>query len=370
PLASNSPQTCAVTLHVNAVARIALSPSSLTFTVALGGLNPPSQSVSVQNTGGGTLSWSAAFPTAWLAGSPSSGSLTPGASQSVALSVDATGLPAGTYSGSMSVSSSSAVNSPQSVGVTLIVSQAPLITRTPSSLTFDGPQGGASPASKSLTLSNGGGGTLTWSGSTNAAWLAVSPTSGSLTAGNNQALSVSVNTTGLTEGTYLAAVQITAAGASNSPQGIPVTLNVNALPKIGVSPGTLSFVMSIDQGSSAPAAVSVTNTGSGTLNWTVAGGAAWLGTSPSGGALGALGSQPLLMTAGAGGMAPGHYTATVQISDPAAINSPQTVAVDLTVTDSPLPLHAPAGQCGLLGLELLIPAVAGMLVRRRRVFPC
>ena len=63
---------------------------------------------------------------------------------------------------------------------------------------------------------------------------------------------------------------------------------------------------------------------------------------------------PFFLSVNAAGMGPGHYTATVEVADPAAANSPQTIAVDLTVTNSTLPTHAPAGQCGLLGLELLL----------------
>jgi hypothetical protein len=173
---------------------------------------------------------------------------------------------------------------------------------------------------------------------------------------------VTVNTSGLSEGTYLAAVHVAATGASNTPQTVGVTLNVNALPKIGANPKTLTFAVASDTGSSSPSAVSVSNTGSGTLSWSASGAAPWLTLSPASGSLGALASEPMLLTIQAAGMAPGQYTTTLQVSDPSAINSPQTVAVELTVTDSGLPTNAPAGQCGLLGLELLL---VPFLCRRR-----
>jgi hypothetical protein len=192
-----------------------------------------------------------------------------------------------------------------------------------------------------------------WTASSDALWLSVSPTSDSVGAGLSETLTVSVNTTGLAEGTYLAAVHLASGTASNSPQTVPVTLNVNSQPKIGINPKSISFSTSTDVGTCPPSALSVTNTGSNTLNWTVTGGAPWLHISPGSGSLGALASEPFVMSIQAAGMTPGRYTTTVHVEDPNAINSPQTVAIDLTVGPSDLPVSAPAGQCGLLGLEAL-----------------
>jgi hypothetical protein len=370
PAASNSPQTCTVTLHMSATPRIGVSPASLTWTAPEGGPNPSDQTVTIENTGTGTLSWSASFSPSWISGNVSSGNLSSGASQNVTVSVNVIGLTPGTHTGSMMVTATGAPNSPQTVPISVTVSAAPVIGLSPGSLTFDAPQGGANPPPATLTLGNEGGGTLAWNATTDAAWLGVSPISGSLAAGNKQSLTVTVNTTGLLEGTYLAAVHVAATGASNTPQTVGVTLNVNALPKIGANPGSLGFVVSLDSSTSAPAGLSVTNTGSGTLVWSVSPGASWLSITPSGGSLGALASAPLLMTANASGMAVGHYTASVHVTDPNALNSPQTVNVDLTVLDSDLPVHAPAGQCGLMGLELLLPLLVLRRFRRRGGLRC
>jgi hypothetical protein len=366
PASSNGSQTCTVTLHVNSSPRIGLSPSSISWTAPEGGSNPAGQPLTVQNTGTGTLSWSAAFTPAWLSANSSSGNLGAGASQTVTLFADTAGLSAGSHPGTVTITASGVANSPQTVGVTLMISQAPVIGLTPSSLTFDAPQGGANPGSKTLSLTNQGGGTLPWTASANAAWLSVSPPSGTLATASPQTLTVLVNTSGLSEGTYLADVQVAATGATNTPQYVPVTLNVNAFPKIGTNPRTLSFSVSSDSGTSSPSAISVTNTGSGTLTWSASCAVGWLDLSPVSGSLGALASEPFLLTARAGGMNPGHYTTTVEISDSNAVNSPQTIAVDLTVTASDFPVSAPAGQCGLLGLEMLLAFGSLRFLRRRQ----
>jgi hypothetical protein len=163
PMAGNGPQDCSVTLHVNASPRIGLTPGPMTWTAPEGGPDPADQTVTIQNTGGGTLVWTATDNASWLTGTPSSGSLSAGATQDVRLSATVSGLVAGTYTGSWTVSSTNALNSTQSLAMTLHVSQLPVISISPSTVTFDAPQGGANPSPATLTLSNSGGGSLIWS---------------------------------------------------------------------------------------------------------------------------------------------------------------------------------------------------------------
>ena len=77
-------------------------------------------------------------------------------------------------------------------------------------------------ASQTLAITNSGGGTLTWSASSNQTWLTLSATSGTAPS----SVTVSVNSAGLAAGTYNATITITATGATNSPCTVPVTLNL------------------------------------------------------------------------------------------------------------------------------------------------
>ena len=52
---------------------IGTSPTSLSFTAQQGGGNPTAQTLTISNTGGGTLSWSASDRRRWLSLSPASG---------------------------------------------------------------------------------------------------------------------------------------------------------------------------------------------------------------------------------------------------------------------------------------------------------
>ncbi len=68
-----SPSTIAVTITI-APPQMALSASNLAFTTTAGS-NPAAQTISIQNTGGDTLSWKVGAPSAvWLTVTPASGS--------------------------------------------------------------------------------------------------------------------------------------------------------------------------------------------------------------------------------------------------------------------------------------------------------
>jgi hypothetical protein len=78
---------------------------------------PPTQAVTVSNTGGGTLSYTASDGQPWLSESPTSGSA-PG---TVNVGVDPTGMAAGTYTGTVTITAAGATGSPKTVAVTFTV---------------------------------------------------------------------------------------------------------------------------------------------------------------------------------------------------------------------------------------------------------
>jgi Subtilase family/Viral BACON domain len=97
---------------------IGVNPSSLSFSATAGGSNPASQSLTISNTGGGTLNWTASANQTWLSVSPTSGT----APSTATVSVNITGLAAGTYNGAITISATGATNTPVTVPVTLTVS--------------------------------------------------------------------------------------------------------------------------------------------------------------------------------------------------------------------------------------------------------
>ncbi len=108
--------------------------------------------------------------------------------------------------------------------VTSALPKPPVIQLSASSLAHTITRGAQQPG-ESFTLINMGAAALNYTAGTNAGWLSVTPPSGRST-GERDTLSITYNTSGLSSGQYSAAVSITDATASNSPQNITVNLNV------------------------------------------------------------------------------------------------------------------------------------------------
>ena len=113
-----------------------------------------------------------------------------------------------------------------------------------------------------------------------------------------------------------------------------VTANFAELaPAIGLSPTSLSFVTY--EGVNPPdQTFNITNTGGGTLNWSLSDGAAWLSESPLSGALvgnGAKGTVTVSVNASGLTVAGSPYAGVINVTDPGASNSPQKVNVSLEV---------------------------------------
>ena len=213
---------------------IFLSESSLSFSAIAGGNNPSSKTFTITNTGdvGSILNWTTSVNASWLTILPTSGSLSSGQSATVTVSVNITGLSTGTYNATITVVDPNAGNSPQVINVSLVLTspQWPIISLSTNSLNFSAVIGGANPASQTFTITNTGdaNSTLDWTATDDAAWLTISPTSGSLGKDNSATVTVSVDITGLSTGTYNATITISDPNATNSPQTVSVTLNISS----------------------------------------------------------------------------------------------------------------------------------------------
>jgi uncharacterized protein (TIGR03437 family) len=106
----------------------------------------------------------------------------------------------------------------------IMVAAPSTIAVVPASLQFAYTAGGTVPAAQPIQISNSGTGTstLSWTATASDSWLSISAASG--TAPSTP--SVSVSPAALSAGTYNGSIQISAAGASNSPLSVAVTLTV------------------------------------------------------------------------------------------------------------------------------------------------
>ncbi|MCP9455553.1 MAG: choice-of-anchor D domain-containing protein [Nitrospira sp.] len=302
--------------------RIGASPISFSFAATQGGPNPASQTLTITNTGGGTLSWTLSESITWLTLSRTSGS----GNASVTLSVTTGTLRAGTYSGTIVINATGAL--PVVIPVTFTVASAPVpvIRVTPTSLTFTAVQGGANPPTQTFTVTNGGGGTLRWSIRNNRGWIVHSPLDGT----GNVTVTVGVVTAGLSPGTYTGSISVAAEGASTV--WVPVTFTVAAAtssPVVNVSPTSLSFTARV--GGSAPPsqALRISNGGGGTLTWRARHNCNgnWFWHSPIDGS----GNATITTGVTTAGLLAGTYTCQLSVATP-DLSSVVIVPITLTMT--------------------------------------
>lgn len=196
---------------------LSISPTSLSFTVTAGSTAIQQQSISVSAYRSIRFSVSASGSTGgitWLSVSPSGTLTTP---RTLAVSVLPARLPAGTYRGSINISSNAGSST---VPVTLTVNSVVSLSVNPTSLSFSATVGGSSPGAQRLSISATSTATFTAVAS-GGSWLTVSPTTGTTPATINVTSSISP----LAAGTYTGSVTISAASKTVV---VPVTFAVNS----------------------------------------------------------------------------------------------------------------------------------------------
>jgi hypothetical protein len=221
--ASNSPQKIAVNLAVTGPSSgnpsLNITPGNLAFTYALGSTASGTQNLSIASSGTALNLTVAASGGAWLTVTPTTGS-TPA---TVKVSANPTGLAAGTYNGTISITSNGAANTPQTVPVQLVVTgtgSGRLRIWPSRAVSFDYESGHSDPAPRTVRVLSTGGPLSFTTAAHGGTWVSVTP-SGGTTPG---ALSISVDPTGLASGTYTATIQIAAQGSAGV--NVPVVLKV------------------------------------------------------------------------------------------------------------------------------------------------
>ena len=200
---------------------IGASPTSLSFNATKGGADPATQTLSISNTGDGTLSWTASDDASWLMLSPASGT----GDGAVTMTVTTSTLTAGSYSATVTMNATGAAS--VTVPVTFTVATAPVppaIGASPTSLSFNATKGGADPATQTLSISNTGGGTLNWTAVDNVPWLTLLTLLGQASGTGNGVVTVSVATGIMAVGTYTGSITLSGTGAYSVT--VPVTFTI------------------------------------------------------------------------------------------------------------------------------------------------
>jgi hypothetical protein len=313
-----------------------LSSSELSFVAFTAGSNPASQVLKIKNSGHKNLSYTMSDDADWLRIDPANGSSS-GQVVEHAISIDKANLSARgePYSATITVVCAEAYNNPQKVSVSLQITTEPPpeIWVSPAELSFTAKLG-TNPSPQTIRLKNTGKGTLSYTLTTDEAWLSVNPGSGT-SGGEEKTHTVAIDTAGMGEGSYEGLITVADPKATNSPQNVKVTLNISKqpTPEIAVSPDQLMFQAYVGRNPS-PQDLSIRNSGGGTLNYTVTKNAAWLSVNPtSGTSTDQANSHRVSISVGSLGA--GVRQAIITVTDPKASNSPQQV--DVTLDISPLP---------------------------------
>lgn len=223
--------------------KIDLMPTTMTFTAEYGAPIPPAQNLTINNIGANqAMPWTATTSAApapnWLnVGPPASGTV-PGYNQPMTTPVqpNRTNLPATmpmtTYTGTVSVASAVANNSPQSMTVTYNIIPAPKIDIKTMNLIMKLLYKKPVTYKRIIVYNSGGsfgGGTMKWTVTSNTSWITFQ---GATTGNAGQGFDMIVNPGLNTPGTYNGSITITAYNtatgtiAENSPLTIPVTMEI------------------------------------------------------------------------------------------------------------------------------------------------
>jgi uncharacterized protein (TIGR03437 family) len=363
--------TVSVTVTIGGTSALTLSPTSLAFAYQTGTANPAQQNIQITSSTGSPVSYTAAATTTtcganWLVLTTSSGS-TP---STLGVQINPTNLVAGNCAGQITISAPGTNTPTQTVPVTLLVSNNPLLQVPSTGATFNYQTGGSIPAAQSVQITSSSTPIAFTAAATpvtgGANFLTVTPTSGT----TPQALSLALNTSvlaGLAPGTYTENVTITSGGAGNSPQSFPVTLVVSNVPVLTASQPSANFNFQIGQAAPQSQVITLSSTG-GPLNYsfatTTTNCTGFLSATPSTGTTAVPPGQSgqVVVAVNTSGITnPTTCNGTLSVTVPGTTNTPLTIPVTLNTSNTPL---LNAGQ-----QAVKVTAVAGSTTSTAVIIP-
>jgi hypothetical protein len=330
---SGAPVSVQVSISITSANYLTLGRTSVSFNSTVNGTAPPPAIVPVTSSGGSirfeTVASTLGFGQ-WLSVYQSS-QYTPA---NLSINVNPAGLAAGTYTGSVLVTSEEAVNGSQNINVTLVVSATTSLYAQPYGLVFSYQTGSAPPPAQVFVVGSQGGTTtftISTTTSSGGAWLSAAGSGSTPTAA-----AAAVNPTSLGAGTYTGQILITSSDTTIPQLQIPVVLNVSPGPVYVPSTNELAFQW--QTGGVAPASQQVTINANNASNivfyptWVTADGANWLSVAPT------VSSTPGALTVSItpGTLTAGQYYGLIAINDPAGAVPISFIPVRFQVTSGPV----------------------------------
>lgn len=315
--------TCRVDMLVKPGAKahpvLSVSPTSVNDSARAGSDDVKRTTVAIGNSGDGSFRWTASKDKGWISIEPADGQ-SPG---TITISLDAHGMSPATYQGSVTIKAPGTPDSVATVGITFVIQRAGLNV-SPDEILFETNVNSNASFKDTLHVSNSGNGILVWTASKSKSWVSLGAVAGT----GPGIVPVTINSSGLSPGTYTDEIVITAPTAAGSPARIPVTLRVFE-PGLAVSPSFLRDT--VDFGATEPITKTLTvgNSGGGTITWTATKSRPWVTLSNDQGS--APPSSNVTVTLNPAGLPSGTFRDTIVFHSPQATNDPVKIPVELTV---------------------------------------
>ena len=337
-------QSVAVDLTVTATPpKLQVDTSLLAFATTAADTGTISQSINVENTGGGTIQFtSVACEAAWCSAGSVPAGLGGGSSASIPVTVSPSVLAPGFYRTQVDIVTSAG---PGSTTVTLFIAPNSTMTLSPAGAQFSMPQGGApGDPNGSFLVGVNNSAQVTWTASviSGANWLNLGTPGGTSSSAAPGTVSYSIDAKGaaaLSPGAYYGEIEITSTDVSNSPLDYEVVVNVtpaNTPVTPNPQPGGLLFITSVG-GLLPPQTVTVYSSSAASstfqANATTTDGKSWLSVTPGTGPASAGAPGVTTVSVDTTGLSAGVHYGGVSYSLSAA--SVVTVSVTLIVTPEP-----------------------------------
>jgi hypothetical protein len=202
---------------------LTVSPSLITYDAGMCAAGQAQKSLTIANDGPGILKWQISTSSAWIVPSVTEGEINGTASVNIGIAVNPAALGVGTHKGTITVTAQGAE---ETVQVVVNVPEPPVLDVSPGSMSFEARGNEISPPD-TLTVSVLGEGSVQWSAASDAAWVSVSPSSGSTD--TVYVDNVSVNDAaleGMAQGMHSGTITVSSSCAKNSPLTMPVSLTL------------------------------------------------------------------------------------------------------------------------------------------------
>ena len=362
PNAANQTINIPVNLRVSNSPLLNVPNATLAFTYQLGSATPAARTVVATTsgtaadatTGQMALALTKSDNSAWLI-IPSSGFT--GTASPISVAVNPAGLAVGSYNATISIIGGGAANNPQTIPVTLTVSNDPMIVATSGgcstgntacTLSFPIQTGQAATTTQNVRVTTTTGAqasfsataTMATSAACGTTWLSTGATAAVV--GTEATFPITVTPGAIVAGTTCdGTITITGLNATsgaalpNSPVTMAVKMYVSATPMLVSTPIALHFTAS-PSSNPATQSITVTSTSSTTnldFNATTPAAAPWLVAFPLARNT-AAGTNVVSVLVNPSGLTPGNYTSSITLTATAAgvQNSPVTIPITLSVS--------------------------------------